>query len=131
MEKAKAQKLQRKLERELAKAFKQSLYTGCKKMIELAAKNVFKESSDNEQYLQAAQDRLLILYYYCAINEQPPSGTALVRILRESETDKEIMQALVYDYSDEFQRSVNEVLYACLNFYIELGDCIYPEEEVE
>ena len=34
------------------------------------------------------------------------------------------MNALEYDYSDEFERSVNEVLYACFKFFIEIGEAL-------
>ena len=38
------------------------------------------------------------------------------------------MNALEYDYSDEFERSVNEVLYACFKFFIEIGEALTDED---
>lgn len=117
-------KIIKELQRELLSGFEQSVYIGCQKLIELAAKYVFTDSEKNEQYLKAAQNRLVLMFGYCAFNELPVSGTALIRILKESETDEKLMCDLQYKYSDEFQRSVNEVLYACINFYIQIGEQI-------
>ena len=93
------------------------VYGVCHKAIEVSSKYVLKDSPNNEAFKKGAEERLVRIMSYCAFEEQPFSSEIAIRILRESETNKELMAKLQYDYSVEFERSVNEVLYACLNFY--------------
>ncbi|MBR1481753.1 MAG: hypothetical protein IJ598_02160 [Ruminococcus sp.] len=113
---------------ELYKGFSQSIILGCRKVIEVSAKYVLKDTPENEMFKKGAAERLERLMGYCIAQEQPISSTILVRILRESETDKEIMNALQYDYSVEYERSVNEVVYACLNFFCVIGEAVSEQE---
>ena len=68
---------------------------------------------------------------YCCLNEQPIASYILIRILKESETNKDLMNTFQYNYSNEFERSVNEVLCACLNYYEELGNVLWGEEVMD
>lgn len=132
MDKEKIKKTQKKvteIENELTNSFEHGIVNGCRKAIEVAAKYTFLESNENEKFFEAAANRLAILMGYCAFNEQPFSSEIAIRILRESETDEEMQKELQYDYSDEFQRSVNEVLCTCLNFYTEVGNICFATEE--
>lgn len=117
-----------KICREIFDGFSQSIILGCRKVIEVSAKYVLKDTPENEMFKKDAAERLSRLMGYCIAQEQPISSTILVRILRESETDKEIMNALQYDYSVEYERSVNEVVYACLNFFCEIGETVSEQE---
>ncbi len=113
---------------DLYKGFTQSLFIGAKKIVELTAKYALPKELDNAALKKGAQDRLVRLFGYCFVNEQPPTSVAFSRILHESEKDKDLMNALEYDYSDEFERSVNEVLYACFKFFIEIGEALTDED---
>lgn len=115
---------------ELYEGFSQSIMLGCRKVIEVSAKYVLKDTPENKAFKKGAAERLSRLMGYCVVHEQPMDGVILIRILRESETDKEIMNALQYDYSVEYERSVNEVVYACLNFFCEIGE-IAPDQMIE
>lgn len=117
----------KKIEGEMMKGFAQSIYVGAQKTIEISAKYVLADTLDNNAFKKGAVERLTRLIGYCAVNEQPLSSSVLIRILRESETDKDLMNALQYDFSDEFERSVNEVLYACLNYFSEMGESMTEE----
>ncbi|MBR1481334.1 MAG: hypothetical protein IJ598_00010 [Ruminococcus sp.] len=117
------------LQSEMTKGFEQSIFIGAKKMIELSAKYVLTNTPDNASLKKGAEERLVRLLAYCLMNEQPVSSTALIRILRESETDKDLMDLLQYDCTDAFERSVNEVVYACLNFFSEIGEAIEDFEQ--
>ena len=116
------------LKSKMTDAFEQSIFIGAKKMIELTAKYVLTDEPVNAAIKNGAEDRFVRLLGYCIVNEQPASSYALIRILHESETDKDLMNVLEYDYSDEFERSVNEVLYACLNFFSEIGEAMTNED---
>lgn len=116
------------LQSEMTKGFEQSIFIGAKKMIELSAKYVLTDTPDNASFKKGAEERLVRLLAYCFTNEQPVSSTTLIRILRESETDKDLMDLLQYDCSDAFERSVNEVVYACLNFFSEIGEALTDED---
>lgn len=118
----------KKIQNELLQSFEQSMSAGCQKLIELAAEHTLSESAKKERFINAAANRLAILFGYCAFYEQPFFSNAAIRILRESETDKEMQRDLQYDANDEFERSVNEVLCACLNYYKELGNVLCGEE---
>lgn len=111
---------------ELYKGFSQSIILGCRKVIEVS--DVLKDTPENEMFKKGAAERLERLMGYCFAQEQPISSPILIRILRESETDKEIMNALQYDYSVEYERSVNEVVYACLNFFCVIGESVSEQE---
>ena len=113
---------------DLYKGFTQSLFIGAKKIVELTAKYALPKELDNAALKKGAQDRLVRLFGYCFVNEQPPSSVAFSRILHESETDKDLMDLLQYDCSDAFERSVNEVVYACLNFFSEIGEAMADED---
>lgn len=117
----------KKIEGEMIKGFAQSIYIGAQRTIEMSAKYVLNDTADNDVFKKGAVERLARLMGYCAVNEQPLSSSALIRILRESETDKNLMNALQYDFSDEFERSVNEVLYACLNYFSQIGEAMTEE----
>lgn len=119
------------LSNEISKGFDQSIIVGCQKLIEWSSKYVMTDAPENEAFKKSAAERLSRLFGYCAVNEQPVSGHILIRILRESETDTKLMNALQYDSSEEYERSVNEVLYACLNFYCEIGDYFFDEDGQE
>lgn len=92
-----------------------------KLLIDKAAKYVLTDSAVNLPYRQEAEKRLSLMLEYCCLNEQPVAAYILIRILKESETDKELMKVFQYDYSDEFQHSVNLFLYSILNFYNDIG----------
>lgn len=116
------------LKSEMTNAFEQSIFISAKKMIELSSKYQLTDEPVNEAIKKGAEDRLVRLFGYCIVNEQPASSNALIRILHESETDKDLMNVLEYDCSDEFERSVNEVLYACLIFFSEIGKAMTDED---
>lgn len=78
------------LQSEMTKGFEQSIFIGAKKMIELSAKYVLTDTPNNASFKKGAEERLVRLLAYCFTNEQPVSSTTLIRILRESETDKDL-----------------------------------------
>ena len=92
-----------------------------KAIVDTAAKYVLTDSAVNLSYRQEAEKRLSLMLQYCSLNEQPVAAYILIRILKESETNKELMNAFQYDYSIEFQHSVNLILNSILIFYNEIG----------
>lgn len=116
-----------RLERQVTERLKESIAETntfseiAKTVIDIAAKYVLTDADVNLPYKQAAEERLGLMLEYCCLNEQPVAAYILIRILKQSETDKDLMSTLQYDYSDEFQHSVNLILFTILNFYNEIG----------
>lgn len=102
-----------------------------KVLIDHAGKYVLTDSDSNLACRQEAEKRLSLMLEYCCLNEQPVASYILLRILKESETNKDLMNTFQYDYSNEFERSVNEVLCACLNYYVDLGNVLWGEEVMD
>ena len=68
-----------------------------KVLIDHAGKYVLTDSDANLAYRQEAEKRLSLMLEYCCLNEQPIASYILIRILKESETNKDLMNTFQYN----------------------------------